>query len=141
MNDVTYLNSYIILSNKYRPSFTAVRIFLQIKNYIMKNKTLILTAPILLAVIMLFSCQISAKKAEIPEKNEVSFKDSIAHANTVNNPITTDSVQKFKIETEDIINGYAERITGLKEKIASEKTENKAKYEEKLALLEQKNKA
>jgi hypothetical protein len=76
------------------------------------------------------------KKEDKSQEMIQDAKQNVAEANLdLNN-----AIEKFKIVTVERISANEKKIAEFKDKIAGENAENKAKLENKLAELEQKNK-
>lgn len=98
----------------------------------MKNTILILAITLFIAGTISVSCQSSNEKAN-------HAKEDIVQATEEFNQAIKDSIAQFKMKSEEIIVANEKKIEELKTKIANEKKDNKAIYEERLAELEQKN--
>lgn len=105
----------------------------------MKNTLLMSAAIVMMAGTVLTSCQSSAKKVENAQENVQDAKDNVDVANQELNQVLIDSIQQFKMESDEKINNNEKKIAEFKARIAQEKKENRANYEKKLAELEQKN--
>jgi len=133
VNDVTYSFSYVTRCKIGR--YTFVNKYSNLKFKQMKNSISIMTITAFMAGILLTSCQLSPKKVDNAEDKVVNTMDKAAEINQALN----DSIQQFKMESEQKIDEYQETIAELKTKIKTVKKENKALYEQKLVELEQKN--
>jgi hypothetical protein len=98
----------------------------------MKKSIFTLALLLIMAGIMLSSCQSPAKKVE-------DAKDKVSAANQELDQAIKDSIQQFKKESEEKISANEKSITDFKARIANEKKEDKAIYEKKIAELDQKN--
>lgn len=98
----------------------------------MKKIIFTLAVTTFMAGIMLTGCQSSADKVK-------DAKDNVTEAKQDLNQAVKDSIEQFKQESEAKISANDVSINDLKAKIATERKENKADYEKKLAALEQKN--
>ena len=98
----------------------------------MKYTILILVVTVFMTGIILSSCQSSTKKVE-------NARNKVIEAELGLNQALKDSIQQYKKESEEKISYYEKSIAEFKAKIANRKKEDKAIYEKKLAMLEQKN--
>jgi predicted small secreted protein len=108
----------------------------------MKKSISIVAITVLMAGTILTSCQTSANKVKNAEDKLNKEKVDVLEAKQDLDQIRKDSItdyNKFKMESEEKINGYEKRIAELKTKIATEKKEDKSAYEKQLAQLEKKN--
>ena len=108
----------------------------------MNKRILFLAITILTAGTVFTGCQSSAKKVENAKDSLQDAKIEVAEAKAELKQIIKDSVvnyQQFKKESEDRILAHEKSIAEFKTKIANEKKENRAIYEEKLYQLEMKN--
>jgi hypothetical protein len=108
---------------------------------IMKKKYFPYAASIVLSVAMLTGCELFRGNRLDSSKSD----QTNAETETLVQPVDNDdsaikqSYQLFKKEAEEKIIEYEKNIAEIKVRISTEKSETKAKYEEKLHLLEQKN--
>lgn len=102
----------------------------------MKNKLFRLAALVFVSGTLLTACNMQDKKEDKSQEMVEDAKQNVAEANLdLNN-----AIEKFKIVTAERISANEKKIAEFKDKIAVENVENKAKLENKLAELEQKNK-
>lgn len=98
-----------------------------------------------LAIISLFvggiltSCNSSADKVDNAEQKVENAQEILEDANFELNQAKRDSIQQWKEETLLKINDNDKSILELKSKISGLKKDAKLKYEENIALIEQKN--
>lgn len=81
---------------------------------------------------MFIGCQSSSKKVENAQENVVKANEEL-------NQALKDSIQQYRITTQEKLIANEKQLAEYKAKIAIQKKENKAKYEEELAKLVQKN--
>lgn len=81
---------------------------------------------------MFIGCQSSSKKVENAQENVVKANEEL-------NQALKDSIQQYRIATQEKLIANEKQLAEYKAKIAIQKKENKAKYEEELAKLVQKN--
>jgi hypothetical protein len=108
----------------------------------MIKKNYFLAVIILIAGTMITGCNSTDNKIENAENKLQAANDNVSAAKQDLNNAIKDSLteyQKFKQESNEKIAAFDNSISELKVKIAKEKKENKARYERKLAGLEQQN--
>lgn len=105
----------------------------------MKKTILTLAIATLFVGGLITACQSSESKVENAEDNVMNAEEELDDANMELNQARRDSIQLWKEETVSKISANEQSIVELKSKIAIQKKENKAKYEERVAVLEQKN--
>jgi outer membrane murein-binding lipoprotein Lpp len=98
----------------------------------MKKIFFTLAIAALFAGTQLTGCRSSAKKVEVAQEN-------VDKANLELDQAVKDSIQQFKTTSEMKITRYEKGIAEFKSRIANEKKENRAKYENTLAKLEKRN--
>jgi outer membrane murein-binding lipoprotein Lpp len=98
----------------------------------MKKIFFTLAIAALFAGTQLTGCRSSAKKVEVAQEN-------VDKANLELDQAVKDSIQQFKTASEVKITRYEKGIAEFKLRIANEKKENRAKYENTLAKLEKRN--
>lgn len=97
------------------------------------KKTLFTMAIMVSMVFTMFiGCQSSSKKVENAQENVVKANEEL-------NQALKDSIQQYRIATQEKLIANEKQLAEYKAKIAIQKKENKAKYEEELAKLVQKN--
>jgi len=101
----------------------------------MKNPIFILAIIVFLAGITLNSCQSSAKKVENARNNVIEANKVLDNASK---ELMSD-IENFRKETENKITANNHYIAEFKVRLTKEKKEKRARYEKKLAQLEQKN--
>ena len=108
----------------------------------MKNSIAFLASILFLTVTILSGCQSSATKVENAEDKVQDAKNDLADSQRNLYAIRLDTIsnyEQFKIEAEKILIAQEKNIAEFKARIAKEKKENRADYEKKLLVLEDKN--
>jgi chromosome segregation ATPase len=105
----------------------------------MRKNILNISVGIFMAGTFFISCQSSAKKVENAENKLQDAKENVVDAKKKLNQALADSIQNFRKISEERILANENKYAELRSKIASEKKEKRAKYETKLAKLEQTN--
>jgi septal ring factor EnvC (AmiA/AmiB activator) len=105
----------------------------------MKHTMLALSVATIMAGTILTGCQSSATKVGNAEINLQTAKDNVVVAKHELNQAMKDSILQFRKESEDKIRTNETAIAGFKVKISKEKKENRARFEKKLARIEQQN--
>jgi uncharacterized membrane-anchored protein YhcB (DUF1043 family) len=105
----------------------------------MKNTILTLVVSAFIGATILSGCQSSAKKVENAQENLQDAQNNLVEADQELSKEMKDSIQQFKKESDDRIAIQEQNLAEFKSRIATEKKENRDKYLEKLAELEQKN--
>jgi len=108
----------------------------------MKKTIFFLATTLCIAGTILTGCQSSASKVENAENKLRDANNEAAEAELNLNETVQDSIsdyEKFKKESDAKILANEKSIAKFKARIAVEKMENKAEYEESLLKLEQKN--
>jgi hypothetical protein len=114
-----------------------MEIYPYIKIIKMKKSILTFGLSIVMVGAIVTSCQSSVKKEDkTSDKTQNTESDSVKVQQD-----TTSMYQKFINESEVRINTNEKSLAEIKAKIATEKKDQKAGYEKKLAQLEQKNQA
>jgi phage-related minor tail protein len=98
----------------------------------MKKSIYILAAVILITGALFTGCESSADKVQ-------DARDNVTTANLELKQAIKDSIQQFKLESEEKISLYDRNIAEFKAKIATANKENKARYEKVLADIEERN--
>ncbi len=98
----------------------------------MKKTILALAVTVFMAGTVFMSCQSSAEKVD-------EAKENVVQAELELNQAIKDSIVQFRKESELKISAYDQSIADLKAKIATEKEDARATYEEKIEELEQKS--
>ncbi len=110
----------------------------------MKKIILVISIGILMTGFALTGCQNSTHKTENTKENMLGEKINTVDTVKATSQSQQDSItafQKFKEESEAQIDSYQKSITELKAKIAKKGKKDKAMYNKKLAVIEQKNNA
>ena len=108
----------------------------------MKKTILALAVTAFIAGTTLPSCQSSAEKVENAQDKVQEAQSDADDAEKDLDQAREDSYneyQKFKKESDEKISAHEKSIIEFRVRIATEKKENRAQYEKKLAELEQKN--
>jgi DNA-binding PucR family transcriptional regulator len=108
----------------------------------MKKSIFTLAIAMLIAGTIFTGCQSSATKVENAEEKLQAANDKVSDAKQDLLKARLDSIndyEQFKKETEEILITHRKSIADFKARIENEKSENKAKYEKKLAELDKKN--
>jgi len=108
----------------------------------MNKQILFLAITAIVTGIVFPGCQSSVEKVEKAEEKLQDARIDVIQAKEELNQTIKDSVynyQQFKKDSEERILAHEKTIAEFKAKIANEKIENRAKYNEKLDQLEKKN--
>lgn len=108
----------------------------------MKKSLLILAMALFATGTLISGCQSSAKNVEDAESNLQDAKANVADARQDLKEARKDSIsayQQFRKDAEVKIDANEQKIAELKVKIANENAENRARYEKRVAVLEQRN--
>jgi hypothetical protein len=105
----------------------------------MKKTILTLAGAALMATVIFSGCQSSAKKVENAQDQLKEAQDNVVIANQDLNKAVNDSIALFKKDAEAKIKANEQSIAEFKIRIANEKQATKAKYEKKVAEIEQQN--
>jgi uncharacterized protein involved in exopolysaccharide biosynthesis len=106
----------------------------------MKKTIFMLAVTAFVAGAMLTSCQSSSEKVESAQEKVHDAKNQVVMAEQELNQALKDSIQQFKKESEERIAANEKSIAEIRIRIAKENKENKAIFEQRLAVLEQQNK-
>ena len=98
----------------------------------MKRSIFSLTLSMIIGGTMLTSCQSSREKVENAQEQVVEAKQEL-------NQAIKDSIQQFRMESEEKIRDNEKDIAEFNAKIAKQKKEDRARYEQKLADLQKQN--
>jgi len=105
----------------------------------MKKTFFTLAMATIITGLILTGCQSRADKVKDAEDKVENARDKVTEAQSELDKELNDSIQQFRQEYRDRIAAHDKCIAEFKARIASEKAENRAKYEKKLKELEQKN--
>jgi len=97
---------------------------------------------VLVAAVIITSCQSSANKVETAQDKVRDAKEKVISAKSdliIAQQDSNAEYQKFKKESDEKIMAHNKSIAEFKARIAKEKKEIQGKYEMELAILEQKN--
>ena len=104
------------------------------------KKTILSTVMIVsMTLIMLTGCTSSSKKVKFAKENVAYAKENVVDANQKLNQAVLDSVQDYKKHTEEKLLDNEKSLALYKGKIASEKIENRAKFQKEWAALAKRN--
>ncbi len=104
------------------------------------NKTILtLAVTVFMAGTMLTGCRSSEKKVKNAQDKVQNAQDKVVEAQQALNQAIKDSIRQFRKESEERISANEKSIAEFKVRIGNEKKENRARYEKKLAELEQQN--
>ena len=105
----------------------------------MKGTILSTVMIVSMALIMLTGCTSSSKKVKFAKENVAYAKENVVDANQKLNQAVLDSVQDYKKHTEEKLLDNEKSLALYKGKIASEKIENRAKFQKEWAALAKRN--
>jgi len=105
----------------------------------MKKTIFTLAITMLMAGTMLIGCQSQADKVKDAQAKVQDAQNKVVEAKLNLDKALKDSIQQFRKESEKQISLNEKSIAEFKARIAKEKKENRARYEKKLAELEQQN--
>ena len=105
----------------------------------MKETILSTVMIVSMALIMLTGCTSSSKKVKFAKENVAYAKENVVDANQKLNQALLDSVQDYKKHTEEKLLDNEKSLALYKGKIASEKIENRAKFQKEWAALAKRN--
>jgi hypothetical protein len=108
----------------------------------MKNSIFILGSALILAITLFSGCQTRSTKIKNAEDNLQEAKMDLAEAKTDLYMIRLDTISnynQFKTEAEKIIIAQEKSITEFKAWLVSEKKENDAEHNNRLVVMENKN--
>jgi len=105
----------------------------------MKKTIFTLSITFIMAGTMLSSCQSQAEKVKDAQDKMQTAQNKVVEAQLNLDQAIKDSIQQFRKASEEQINANEKNIAEFKIKIAKENKENRARYEKKLADLEQQN--
>jgi len=105
----------------------------------MKETILSTVMIVSMALIMLTGCTSSSKKVKFAKENVAYAKENVVDANQKLNQAVLDSVQDYKKHTEEKLLDNEKSLALYKGKIASEKIENRAKFQKEWAALAKRN--
>lgn len=98
-----------------------------------------LAITVFMAGSMITGCQSSSEKVKDAQDKVQAANEKVAAAQRELDQAIKDSIQAFKNEYEQIITYNDKKIAAFRVRINNEKKENRARYEQKLAELEQQN--
>ena len=105
----------------------------------MKTLTFILITAMFVVGSIFIGCQSSSDKVKDAQKKMEEANYDLIIAKQELDQAQKDSIHQFRKESEAKITQHEKSIAEFKARISSEKRENKAKYDKKLAELEQQN--
>ncbi|NOU48294.1 MAG: hypothetical protein HOO86_14715 [Bacteroidales bacterium] len=108
----------------------------------MKKNIFIITLLTVMSGVLFSNCQSSANKVERAEDKVHDAKVAVVEAQIDLNVARQDSIteyQKFKDETDAQISAYDKSIAEFRTRLATERKENRARYEKMVLDLEQRN--
>ena len=105
----------------------------------MKKHILSLAIITIVAGTAFTACQSSGEKVENAQEDVQKAENKVADARQELNEATSDSIAEYKRDTREKIAAHEKSIAEFKARIANDKKENKAKYDKKIADLEQKD--
>ena len=105
----------------------------------MKKPILIFAIIAIVAGFALIGCQSTGKRVENAQENVQDAEHQVIVAQQDLDEATKDSINEYKKVTQEKIIAQEKSIAEFKARMANDKKENRAKYEKKLAEIEQQN--
>jgi predicted PolB exonuclease-like 3'-5' exonuclease len=106
----------------------------------MKNTWITYSIAVLLTGSMIISCEPSSSRVENAREDLKEATTDLKEAKKELVMALKDSMQQYRKDSQEMLSQYEKNLIEFRAKIASEKRENTAEYNQKMAVLEHRNK-